>query len=342
MYEFELAKAADELIKNMFAVKEKETVVITYDTLSDPDVVQAVAASAHSAGAYPMSVQIAAPEGIGKAADPDIPVKALTGLLMEADVWIEFNKQWLLYSTPFEIVQKENQKLRYMCLVEFNKELMVRTIGKVDSRKLRPFMNRITELTRQAKTMRAVTSAGTDVSFEIEPSHRVQCDCGDASVPGTHFLTGQINVVPRFGTVNGTIVFDGSICPPFGRIVTEPVTLVVKNSRITDIQGGSDAAELLKWLKSLDDENMFKMAHIAYAFNPGAQLTGNIVEDERVWGATEWGVGYVSAYDAPPVGQDAKSHFDGICLNSTIWLDGRQILKDGAVTDPELKELSPR
>ena len=74
---------------------------------------------------------------------------------------------------------------------------------------------------------------------------------------------------------------------------------------------------------------MFKLAHIAYGFNPGAVLTGNIVEDERVWGSTEWGIGYVSPFDAPPHGQDAKSHCDGICLNSSVWLDGVQIMDEG-------------
>ena len=36
--------------------------------------------------------------------------------------------------------------------------------------------------------------------------------------------------------------------------------------------------------------------------------------------STEWGIGYVSPFDAPPHGQDAKSHCDGICLNSSVWL----------------------
>lgn len=30
---------------------------------------------------------------------------------------------------------------------------------------------------------------------------------------------------------------------------------------------------------------MYKLAHIAYGFNPGSKLTGNIVEGERVWGS---------------------------------------------------------
>ena len=54
----------------------------------------------------------------------------------------------------------------------------------------------------------------------------------------------------------------------------------------------------------------------------------------------EWGIGYVSPFDAPPHGQDAKSHCDGICLDSSVWLDGVQIMEEGRMTDPYLKELA--
>ena len=110
---------------------------------------------------------------------------------------------------------------------------------------------------------------------------------------------------------------------------------------IEKVEGGEDAKTYEKWLKDFDDPRMLKMAHIAYGFNPGAKLTGNIVEDERVWGSTEWGIGYVSEIDAPPCGQDAKSHTDGICLNSSVWLDGVQIMDEGKIVDPVLKELMP-
>lgn len=80
----------------------------------------------------------------------------MTAALCATDVWIEFNHQWLLYSTPFE-------------------------------------------RTRNARTMHVTTPAGTDVTFEIDPVHYVACDCGDATFPAAHMLTGQINVVPKFG-----------------------------------------------------------------------------------------------------------------------------------------------
>jgi len=189
--------------------------------------------------------------------------------------------------------------------------------------------------------MRVTNPAGTDVRFEIDPVHYVCCDCGDATFPAVHMLTGQLNVVPRFGSIQGTIVFDGSVVPPFEGVVKEPIRLIVKDGVIQRCEGGEEAAQYEKYLRDFNDPGMLKMAHIAYGFNPGAQLTGNIVEDERVWGATEWGIGYVSNVDAPPCGQDAVSHTDGICLKSTVWLDDVCIMKDGVIVDEELAALDP-
>ena len=285
---FDREEQADKLVKEIFGVKSGETVIITADDDSDASVVEAVKNSAKNAGAHAMVISVPTPGGVGKAADPDLPVDALSAALLCADVWIEFNHQWLLYSTPFERAEAENKKMRYMCLVDFNPDLMIRTIGNVETEQLKKFMLAITEKTKNAKNMRVTTPAGCDISFEIDPGHYTACDCGNATVPGIHMLTGQINVVPRFGSINGVIVFDGSVTPPFGTTPDAPIRLTIENSKIVKIEGGRDAAIFEEHLKSFEDEGMFKLAHIAYGFNPGAVLTGNIVEDERVWGSTEW------------------------------------------------------
>lgn len=71
-------------------------------------------------------------------------------------------------------------------------------------------------------------------------------------------------------------------------------------------------------------------------WDPFAKLTGEVVEDERVWGCTEWGIGNVGAPLTPdiPGGIPAASHSDGICLNSSVWLDGKQIMDKGAIIGP--------
>ena len=341
-YEYELHKAALILARDMFRLKEGETFIVTADTQSDNRVVQAVAAAAHALGAIPMVITLASPLGVGKAADALLPVDALSAALGEADAWVEFNKQWLLYSTPFERAMAKNKRLRYMCLVEMTVDMMVRLIGRIDAAALLAFMRPLVEMTQRATSMRITTPAGNDLAFKLLPTERiVSRDDGLCETPGMHFLGGQISFIPDFESINGRLVFDGTISPPCG-FLREPVVLEVEKGQVTRIEGGRQAEELRRWLASFDDPNMYRLAHGCYGCNPGARLCGNVLEDERIWGCTEWGMGYLSPVDAPPDGIQAKSHMDGICLNSSVWLDGAQILEKGVVVHPELKALAEK
>ena len=112
----ELQIAADKLVREIFGVKPGETVVLTADYGSNENVLRAVSDSVREADAQVMVITVPTPRSVGKAADPDLPIEPLTAALCACDVWIEFNHQWLLYSTPFERASSENKKLRYMCL----------------------------------------------------------------------------------------------------------------------------------------------------------------------------------------------------------------------------------
>jgi len=338
LYEYELFRAALVLARDILGLRPGEVAAVTADTESDERVVSATAAAIHALGGKPMVITVASPTGVGKAADPALPVEALAAALAEVDVWVEYNNKWLLYSTPFELARARNARLRYICLVGMNVDMMVRTIGRVDHAALGPFLKRVTELTRGARRMRVTTPAGTDLSFENDPTRLYSCDSGQADVPGVHMLTGQISWAPVLETIQGVLVFDGTISPPLNRRVDAPVRLTIKDGRVVEAAGGNDALTYWNWLKSFDDPNMFRLAHIAYGFNPGAKLTGNVLEDERVWGVTEWGLGYLQPIDAPPDGIPAKSHSDGICLKSSVWLDGVPLLEEGRVVHPELAD----
>jgi 2,5-dihydroxypyridine 5,6-dioxygenase len=339
IYGYELVKAASILANDMFHLKSGETFIITADTQSDMRVVHATAAAAHAVGAKPMVIILAAPLGVGKAADSMLPIEPLTAALSAADAWVEFNEQWLLYSTPFERAMSQNKKLRYMCLVGMTVDMMVRLIGRVDAALLSKFLQKVTDMTQKAKMMRITTPAGNDLSYNFLADRKISCDDGLAETPGMHFMGGQICFVPDFDSINGMLVFDGTIAPPCG-FLKEPVFLKVEKGRVVNISGGRQAGELRTWLESFDDPNMFRLAHGCYGFNPGAKLCGNVLEDERIWGSTEWGLGYLSPVDAPPDGIQAKSHMDGICLASTVWLDGVMVVDNGVVVYPELKPMA--
>ena len=340
LYEFELGKAADILVRELFKLKPGETLVITADTETDFRVVEATARAAFAVGAKPMVIWHASPLGIGKAADSMLPLKPLTAALKEADAWVEFNVKWLLYSTPWEAAIRENPKLRYLCLVEMDTDMMIRCIGRVDFPTLREFLTRVAELTRKAKKVRMTNPSGTDVTFEMDPNNPVTVESGYADTPGPHFLAGQIAWTPKVGSVNGVIVFDGSLVP-LG-VLKEPVKLYVEADKIVKIEGGEEAAQFERWLKSFNDPNMFLMAHVCYGFHPNAKLTGVCLEDERVWGCTEWGIGSVGKHLLPPEGRSAASHSDGICLNSSVWLDDELLMDKGRIVHPELVELAKK
>lgn len=340
-YEYELGKTAQKIASELFKLRPGETFIVTADTESDARVVNALATAAFSIGAKPMVIWTPTPLGVGKAADPTLPVDSLTAALKAADAWVEVNNKYLLYSTPFEIAERENKKLRYLNLSGMNVDMLVRTIGRVDMQALGDFQGKLTTMIKAAKKIRLTSPAGEDVEMEFDPNAPVVNDVGFADTPGPHFLSGQLT--PGYSSsVNGMIVFDGSVVPPIG-LVKEPVKLHVENGRVERIEGGKDALALETWLRGFNDPDMFRVAHLSFGSNPGANLTGNIVEDERVWGGTEWGLGYVGpdlTSDGKPI--PAASHTDGTCLNTSVWLDEVQIFDKGRVVHKELVGLAKK
>lgn len=339
--DFELMVAAHKLVSKVLKVAPNEEVVITADTGSDWRVVESTAKAVSIAGGKPVVFLHSTPVGVGKAADPYLPVRTLTAVLKVADVWIEFNRNWLLYSTPYWEAMSSNRNVRYMCLVGMNADMMVRTIGRVDIDTLYIFQRKLAEVTKQRRRFRVKTPAGTDVEFENDPKRPVLVE-GEVQGPGEYMLFGQVDWAPIEESINGVIVFDGSIWPPeeLG-ILREPIKLYVREGRVYRVEGGAEAKVLERWLKSFNDERMFYIAHISYGCNPGAKLTGNILEDERVWGVVEWGIGSQSPTFMGKLGP-APSHTDGICLNPTVWGDEEKIIEDGEYVHPELKDLAEK
>ena len=236
LYEFELGKAADILTNKLFKLKPNEVMVITADTESDEQVVNATARSAFACGAKPMVIWLASPLGVGKAADPMFPTESLVGALNSADAWVEFNNQWIFYSSVYDRVMKENPKIRYSCLVGMNADMMVRCIGRIDYPKLEKFMARITEMTKNANEVRITTAEGMDVTMKNMADHIGAYSLGYADTPGAHMMAGQIYWAIDLESLNGKIVFDGSVNPPIG-LLKDPIVLHVSKGDIVEIEG---------------------------------------------------------------------------------------------------------
>ena len=73
------------------------------------------------------------------------------------------------------------------------------------------------------------------------------------------------------------------------------------------------------------------MEHACFGFNPDVtQPTGHILEDERVFGCVQFGVG--ATHLSSPV------RTDGVVLSASVWLDAEKIEVEERSVDPELVE----
>jgi leucyl aminopeptidase (aminopeptidase T) len=108
--------------------------------------------------------------------------------------------------------------------------------------------------------------------------------------------------------------------------------LHIEEGYIRRVEGGYEARLFERWLASFDDPIMYMVDHACYGFNPGvSRPTGRILEDERVFGCTQFGIG--------PSSKGAPSHTDGVVLNPSVWADDVQLEEEGRYVHPELMEL---
>lgn len=340
--EMELTKSAYKLMHDMCQVKKGESVLITIDSVADFHVAEEIAKISDALGAKTMLAWHSTPKGYGALTMEYLP-DPLLACADKTDVWIEMNDQWLLYS-PLWDKAISNGRTRQVMLGGLGIERIVRNIGLVDIPLQKEFQTRLASLTKQGKKMRITNEAGTDVSFENDPSRPVNSEI-DYSLPGAHFLLGQIGWAPVEKSICGQITFDGALSGggelELG-VLEEPVTYIVEGGRITEFKGGKVAKQVEEYFRKLNDDNMYLAAHVCFGCSPNARLEGCTTEDERIWGSTEWGFGHQGANYSGDKPRVAKSHIDGISLNCSVWIDDVPVLDKGHFVHPDLVELSKK
>jgi len=327
---YEAALGARKLVEEIMRVKPGESVVLTIDTSADERVAELTAQAAMAAGAHPVVVRY--PTNATSAAEPSPPVAAAVAA---ADVWIEFAVGYIMHSDAFRTAI--NNGARYANLTGMDIQMLVNTVARVDFDGVTRLGEVLVGLLEQAETVRIISPNGTDLTARNE-GRPVHLRGVPATEPGqTVMLAGQISWNPLESTQQGMLVFDGAVWPPdeLG-LLRSPIKCTVEQGRITHVEGGADAATFRAWMASHQDESMYRVAHWSLGFNPGVlKPTGRIVEDERVFGCVELGVGTKGAWLGGETWVSA-AHTDGSILSPSIYLDGEPIEVDGRYTHPDV------
>lgn len=120
----------------------------------------------------------------------------------------------------------------------------------------------------------------------------------------------------------------------------EPVKITVKDGKAVEVTGGAEAEAYDRWLKSFGHPQMFRISHTGLGINPGAVLSGDILQDQRVWGSVTWAFGSIGGNLVPPDGVAGPSHSDCVALDATLIIDGKEFFRHGEVVDEEFTELA--
>jgi len=186
---------------------------------------------------------------------------------------------------------------------------------------------------RGAQMARLVAPSGTDISMSIS-GRDFETDLEIKNGAMGNLPAGEIWCAPVEDSADGVIVADGSI-GDLGAI-KKPLTIGVKGGKVQNVSGGTPAL-LRKLEKFLGvDEMATVIGELGIGLNPGARITGNLLEDEKAGGTAH--IAFGNNTDMPGGKNTSKTHRDFLFHRPTLtvtYSDGRKetILKDGKTTN---------
>ncbi len=324
-----LARAADVLARDMMCITAGESVLITADTGTDVLGVQALQNAAYRLGAKVASIVLAPPAPFqGGLADEFLPdhVKAATG---ECDAWIDLCMPYLAGSKAFDRAM-EKGRTRYFLGADIGAEEIVRLMGGADLDAMFALGDAFGAMMAEAagKECRITNVAGTDVGFTLARPEGFSL--AKATRPGGYFVPGTVVFMPELESVCGSVV-TSNMFHEYYTEVAEPMTLKI-DGKVTEVIGGGPENKVMqRALARAGNGDFGYVVHFTCGFHPAARYTGNcFIEDQRVVGYNAIGLGL--PFWAPGGGEN---HPDCVISMQSMWVDGRQILKDGVIVAPD-------
>jgi aminopeptidase len=223
------------------------------------------------------------------------------------------------------------RRMRHAHMVNINRRIMMEGM-RADFHKVDRLSTRVLDIVSRAKEVRARTPAGSDFTATLNPNYRWLKTSGLISpdkwgnLPG-----GEVFTTP--GDVNGTFVIDGVVgdylCEKYGDLREQPLTVRIKANRLTEAFSENKTLENEFWQYTHTDENSDRVGEFAIGTNIELHdVIGHILQDEKFPGIH---IAFGNPYGAH-TGADwySSTHIDVVGTKFDIWVDDRQIMREGA------------
>ena len=222
------------------------------------------------------------------------------------------------------------RRMRHAHMVNINREIMLEGM-RADFNKVDALSRKVIDIVTRAKEIRATNPAGSDFTAQLNPNYRWVKTSGIISrdkwgnLPG-----GEVFTTP--GEVNGVCVVDGVVgdylCEKYQDLARQPLTIRMKNNRITEVSSDNKELEQEFWAYTHTDENSDLVGEFAIGTNIELkQVIGQILQDEKFPGIH---IAFGNPYGAH-TGADwySSTHIDVVGTKFDFWVDGRQIMEKG-------------
>lgn len=202
-----------------------------------------------------------------------------------------------------------------------------------DYQKISELTKKVEQAVKGRKTARVTNKSGTDLMVDFHPAWRWKVSDGLFPNKGMWGNLPDGEIYTAAYKANGTMVIDELgdwFSGKYGVLAETPLTLKVNNSRIdfssVQCKNPQLQREFLEYVR--DDPNGNRLGEFAIGTNIFLnRLTGNLLQDEKFPSVhCAFGDPYSNETGAD---WEAKTHVDGIMLNCSIWIDGKQIMEEG-------------
>lgn len=201
------------------------------------------------------------------------------------------------------------------------KEMLERCID-IDYEAMRSLCKRLYDRLSVTKVVRVSSNLGTDIEI---PVGRCFQDTGIYRAKGSfgNLPAGETGMGPAENKTKGVFYVDATM--GFG-ILNSPLKLTVEDGYVTTIEG--EEAYKLKDMLSPFGKEAYNIAEFAIGTNPEAEITGIVLENEKVLGTCHIAVGNNKSFGGTC---EVGIHIDGIIKSPTVYFDDDLIMKDGTL-----------
>ena len=193
---------------------------------------------------------------------------------------------------------------------------------------------------REGKRMKVSSPAGTRLEIGLEGA-RVGGVWGFTEKPGTlsHWPGGLCLAFPKAGSVSGTLVMaPGDLNLTFKRYLETAVRFTIESDYVTSVEGqGVDADLTREYFAAWGDREAYAVSHVGWGMNRRARWDALALYDRRDVNGTEqraFAGNFLYSTGANEVaGRHTLGHFDLPLRSCTIAVDGRVVVRDGALVE---------